>query len=183
MKNIFFNNSTMNKNVFKTHYKNHSEMAMIIYKKNINFQDMKRTSGELFILVRDVDKYNHYGFHTKTIKNFLDEDEIKEEELIHLQELVKHYFYKNENSKIYFIKNSYITQETSLIDIKSYLSIVISDVLKKEVYSPFLYLESSEDRKPLQNYISGIKQLPLNKDEIEIEIEHAGKVKLELDKV
>ena len=44
---------------------------------------------------------------------------------------------------------------------KTYLANVISETIKKPVYGPFLYIETSNDRKPVQNYVSGMNELDL----------------------
>jgi hypothetical protein len=151
----------MNKDIFEKYYVGRFELSLIVnYETNFNDDPVNRRSN-ILILVRDLSKIpNISSLNTVSDISNISSGNLLENELDIKNGIVK-LFGGKLNSKLTFIQNNYITQETSLTDVKMYLSILLNDVLKIKVYSSGLYLENTTTRKPIQNYISGMNELDL----------------------
>ena len=159
----------MNQDVFDIYYESRSKLALIMnFERIFNNEDPAKRRSTILILVRDLDKYGTIK-DLESVKKLLEigTDRLNEGE-IEIQSRVKQYFSGKGTSNLLFRKNSYITQETSLTDMKTYLATVISDATKTSVYAPFLYVESTDTRKPIQNYVSGMNELELDVNQLEI---------------
>ena len=151
----------MNKDVFQKYYVGRFELSLIVnYETNFSEDPINRRSS-ILILVRDLSKIpNISSFKTVSDIVNVSSGNLSENEL-DIKKAIVRLFGGKLNSTIHFIQNNYITQETSLSDTKMFLCILLNDLFKKKVYSSGLYLENTETRKPIQNYISGMNELDL----------------------
>lgn len=160
----------MNYDIFDNYYSSRLDLTLVInYETNYNEDPASRRSN-IFILVRTLEELPLLTT-LGTIGDIIDAsrrgERLNENEMTIIGQLTK--LYPNKlSSRVMFFTNSYVTQETSLIDLKTYLAIILADFTKKPIYEPFLYMENSIDRKPAQNYTSGMTELPLKVQDIEI---------------
>jgi hypothetical protein len=150
----------MNKQIFDNYYNSRFELAIVVnYDRTFNDDPTTRKS-DILVLVRYLDKYPILK-DLVTVRQIIEiDDERLNEEEVSIKNHIIHLYSKKITSKIIFMKNIYITQETSLVDVKTYLGGVIN------VFPIEIYLEIAENRKPIQNYISGMNEINLLVSEI-----------------
>ncbi len=160
----------MNYDIFDNYYSSRLDLTLLVnYETNFN-DDPKSRRSNIFILVRNLDNIPVLT-SLGTIGDILDassgSQRLNEHEISITRQLVK-LFPNKRTSRVMFFTNSYVTQETSLIDLKTYLAILLADFTKKPIYEQVLYMENAIDRKPAQNYTSGTIELPLRVQDIEL---------------
>jgi hypothetical protein len=161
---------TMNYDIFDNYYSSRLDLTILVnYETNFN-DDPKSRRSNIFILVRNLDDLpllTTLGTLGDIIDASSGRGRLNEQEVSITRQLVK-LFSDKRSSRVMFFSNRYVTQETSLIDLKTYLAILLADYLKKPIYEQFIYMENAINRKPAQNYISGTTELPLRVQDIEI---------------
>lgn len=160
----------MNYDIFDSYYSSRLDLTLLVnYETNFN-DDPKTRRSNIFILVRNLDNIpilNTLGTVGDIIDASSGGQNLNEIEYSITRQVVK-LFSDKRSSRVLFYTNSYVTQETSLIDLKTYLAILFADFTKKSIYEPFLYLENAVNRKPVQNYISGTTEIPFSVKDIQI---------------
>ncbi len=160
----------MNYDIFDNYYSSRLEMTLVVnYETDFN-ADPKSRRSNIFILVRKLDDLpilTTLGTVGDILEASSGRERLNEYELSITRQLVK-LFSDKRSSRVMFFTNNYVTQETSLTDLKTYLAILFADFTKKPIYEQFLYMENAIDRKPAQNYVSGTVELPLRVQDIEI---------------
>ena len=168
----------MNQDLFDIYYESRSKLAIIVnFDRNFTDDPVKRNSN-IIVLVRSLDEYTTIK-DLETVKKLIEISNGLNENEIYIQSSVKRYFGEKVRSKLLFVENSYITQETSLTDMKTYLATIISDFIKKPVYAPFLYIESTDTRKPIQNYVSGMNELDIDISDLQIGNVHGEEISID----
>ena len=145
----------MNKDIFDNYYNSRIELAIVVNVDKTFNDDPTTRKSDILVLVRYPDKYPILK-DLVTVKQIIeiDNERLNEEEISIKNRIIQLYS-KKITSKIIFMKNIYITQETSLVDAKTYLGGIIG------VFPIQIYLEVAENRKPMQNYVSGMNELYL----------------------
>jgi hypothetical protein len=161
---------TMNYDIFDNYYSSRLDLTLVVnYETNFNDDPLSRRSN-IFVLVRKLEDFpilTTLGTLGDIIDASSGDKRLNESEISITRQLVK-LFSNKRLSRVMFFTNNYVTQETSLIDLKTYLSILLADFTKKPIYEQFLYMENAINRKPAQNYISGTIEIPLRVQDIEI---------------
>jgi hypothetical protein len=158
----------MNYDIFDNYYSSRLDLTLIVNYETTFNDDPKTRRSNIFILVRDLETVPILS-RLGTVGEILDASSGKlNEKEVSITHRLNELFKKKLTSRVMFFANSYITQETSLIDTKTYISILLSEFTNKPIYEPYLYIESTFDRKPAQNYISGMIELPLVVKDIQI---------------
>ena len=156
----------MNQQIFDQYAFSRSHLAMILrYDRNLQEDAVTRRS-EFFIFVRDLSLYTHIQSLTTIQAVLAVSTAVLTEDEKMIQNSIKDLYSRKGNSTIKWIKNSYVNEETSLFDMKVYLGMTL------ETFPTQLYIETSQNRKPVQTYVSGIRELPqMIKDVVVSEME------------
>lgn len=150
----------MNNEIFRQFHSSRPELSILVQYINV---ETKQT--RLIYLVKKIEEYvniepiKKIGDILKLNSSILNEKELQ---------FKKHLEGFDKNTRIDIIKNTFITYESTLIDTKKSITIILSQLLKKTILQQELYLEETNTRRPVENYISGMKVLESDISKIEV---------------
>ncbi len=132
----------------------------------VNYYNIRTKQSKVLYLVRNIDEFNNTKSKNRISEILqLDNDVLNEKE-IELKGLIKDY---SGISNIYIIKDSIITHESTLSDVKNIICYYLNENLKQKYIPDQLFIEESTTRKPMENYLSDISLLETNIDNFKIE--------------
>jgi hypothetical protein len=134
----------------------------------VNYYDISTKKSTILVLCRNPEDYTNLS-EVKTIRLLIRtvNENLTEQEVNLKNILISKNF--TPSSDIHFIKNSIITQESSLIDLKKNIALFLFNTLNDNILDEQLYLEEWNTRRPMENYTSANKTLELDVANFNIE--------------
>jgi hypothetical protein len=134
----------------------------------VNYYDISTKKSTILVLCRNPEDYSNLS-EAKSIRllSRTSDDRLTEKEVTLKNLLLSKNFISSSN--IYLVKNTIITQESSLIDVKKNLALFLYGILNDNILDEQLYLEEWNTRRPMENYISPIRILELDITKFNIE--------------